>query len=117
MRKMVMMMAMLALAACDAGKPEAPARSDTANAPAAAAPVSEPKWYIQMNTREAVSDTSAWLLERHYAPTIVNIEGKQQIILGPYATEAEGQAQLTELQAKVDKSHRFTKPTLVHRAL
>ncbi|KQQ55974.1 hypothetical protein ASF84_11720 [Pseudomonas sp. Leaf127] len=116
MRKRVMMMAVLALAGCDAGKPQPSAR-EAAGAPVQAAEVKQPKWYIQMNTREAVSDTSAWLLERHYAPVIVNIDGKQQILLGPYESEEQASTQLTALQAKVAKSHRFAEPGVVNRAL
>ncbi|BAP44983.1 hypothetical protein NJC40_13495 [Pseudomonas sp. 21LCFQ02] len=117
MRKMVMIMAALALTACDAGKSPTPAHESAASAQVQAPQVSQPKWYIQMNTREAISDTSAWLLERHYAPVIVNLDGKQQILLGPYESQEQGQEQLTGLEAKVAKSHRFAKPALVNRAL
>lgn len=124
MRKTVMIMAVLALAGCDAGgsksaqsQPSPQQASQSTAAPQV--PVSEvarPKWFIQMNSREAVSDTSAWLLERGYAPVIVVIDGKQQMLLGPYESDAQAQEQLVALQAKVAKSHRFTSPSVIQRS-
>lgn len=112
MRKTVMILAMLALAGCDAGNSRATARDKTQDA-AATAPATAPQWFIQMNSREAVSDTSAWLLERSYAPIIVSIDGKQQLLVGPYPSQAEAEEQRVALQAKVSKSHRFAQPSVV----
>ncbi|KTB60659.1 hypothetical protein [Pseudomonas syringae] len=112
MRKTVMMIAVLALAGCDGGSPGTPARDKVQDA-TANAPVSTPQWYIQMNSREAVSDTSAWLLERSYAPVIVDINGKQQTLIGPYESQAQAEEQRVALQAKVTKSHRFAEPSVV----
>ncbi|QHF05774.1 hypothetical protein N015_12040 [Pseudomonas asturiensis] len=105
-------MAMLALAGCDAGNSRATAR-DKAQDAATTAPATAPQWFIQMNSREAVSDTSAWLLERSYAPIIVSIDGKQQLLVGPYPSQAEAEEQRVALQAKVSKSHRFAQPSVV----
>lgn len=125
MRKTVMIMAVLALAGCDAGNGKNTAQQGTqpaasrdarATADAAAPQATSPKWFIQMNTREAVSDTSAWLLERGYAPVIVVIDEKQQMLIGPYASEAEAEAQREALQAKVAKSHRLAAPSVIQRA-
>ncbi|MBC3953465.1 MULTISPECIES: hypothetical protein [Pseudomonas] len=112
MRKTVMILAMLALAGCDAGNSRATAR-DKAQDAATTAPATAPQWFIQMNSREAVSDTSAWLLERSYAPIIVSIDGKQQLLVGPYPSQAEAEEQRVALQAKVSKSHRFAQPSVV----
>lgn len=127
MRKTVMIMAVLALAGCDAGSGKNPPQQaaqpavaqDTrtnAQADAPASQAASPKWFIQMNTKEAVSDTSAWLLERGYAPVIVVIGEKQQMLIGPYASEAEAEAQRVALQAKVAKSHRLAAPSVIQRA-
>ncbi|EFW80763.1 hypothetical protein QCD83_04795 [Pseudomonas savastanoi pv. phaseolicola] len=115
MRKTVMMIVVLALAGCDAGSSRAPAREKAQDA-AVTAPVSTPQWFIQMNSREAVSDTSAWLLERSYAPVIVDIDGKQQLLIGPYESQAQAEEQRVLLQAKVSKSHRFAEPSVVQHA-
>ncbi|ARD12163.1 MULTISPECIES: hypothetical protein [Pseudomonas] len=115
MRKTVMMIVVLALAGCDAGNSSAPAREKAQDA-AVTAPVSTPQWFIQMNSREAVSDTSAWLLERSYAPVIVDIDGKQQLLIGPYESQAQAEEQRVLLQAKVSKSHRFAEPSVVQHA-
>ncbi len=112
MRKTVMILAMLALAGCDAGNSRAPAR-DKAQDAATTAATTAAQWFIQMNSREAVSDTSAWLLERSYAPIIVSIDGKQQLLVGPYPSQAEAEEQRVALQAKVSKSHRFAEPSVV----
>ncbi|AKF51066.1 hypothetical protein EIG75_03670 [Pseudomonas syringae] len=109
MRKTVMMIAVLALAGCDGG---GPAR-DKVQGAAATAPVSTPQWFIQMNSREAVSDSSAWLLERSYAPIIVDVDGKQQVLIGPYESQAKAEEERVTLQAKVTKSHRFAEPSVV----
>nr|WP_282705769.1 hypothetical protein [Pseudomonas syringae] len=104
-----MMIAVLALAGCDGG---GPAR-DKVQGAAATAPVSTPQWFIQMNSREAVSDSSAWLLERSYAPIIVDVGGKQQVLIGPYESQAKAEEERVALQAKVTKSHRFAEPSVV----
>ena len=109
MRKTVMMIAVLALAGCYGG---GPAR-DKVQGTAATAPVSTPQWFIQMNSREAVSDSSAWLLERSYAPIIVDVDGKQQVLIGPYESQAKAEEERVTLQAKVTKSHRFAEPSVV----
>jgi len=108
-RKTVMMIAVLALAGCDGG---GPAR-DKVQGTVATAPVSTPQWFIQMNSREAVSDSSAWLLERSYAPIIVDVDGKQQVLIGPYESQAKAEEERVALQAKVTKSHRFAEPSVV----
>ncbi|EGH69947.1 Uncharacterized protein Precursor [Pseudomonas syringae pv. syringae] len=66
-----------------------------------------------MNSREAVSDSSAWLLERSYAPIIVDVDGKQQVLIGPYESQAKAEEERVALQAKVTKSHRFAEPSVV----
>jgi len=114
-RKMAIMIAALALSGCDVGKtPPTPPKVQAAQTEQTA-PGTSVQWNIQMNTREAVSDTSAWLLERSYAPFLATIDGKQQMLLGPYKTEQEAQEQLALLQAKITKSHRFAAPVVIER--
>ncbi|RMQ43330.1 hypothetical protein ALQ04_01189 [Pseudomonas cichorii] len=114
MRKTVMIMAVLALAGCDAGSSRPPAREKAE--PVVQAPqVSTPQWFIQMNSREAVSDISAWLLERGYAPVVTNIDGKQQLLIGPFASPELAEEQRTGLLAKVAKSHRLAAPVVIER--
>lgn len=128
MRKTVMIIALVALAGCDAGssktsQPQPQAQTKTqlepqqaTQAAPAASVQADAKWFIQMNSREAVSDISAWLLERGYAPVIVVIDGKQQMQIGPYESEAAAEEQRVALQAKVAKSHRLAAPSVVQRA-
>lgn len=115
MRKMAIVIAVLALTGCDVSKtPPQPPKVQAAQAEQTAPGIAA-QWNIQMNTREAVSDTSAWLLERSYAPFLATIDGKQQMLLGPYKTEQEAQEQLALLQAKITKSHRFAAPVVIKR--
>ncbi|TFZ33365.1 hypothetical protein EWW49_31870, partial [Pseudomonas syringae] len=103
MRKPFLLLAVLALAGCDGG---GPAR-DKVQGAAATAPVSTPQWFIQMNSREAVSDSSAWLLERSYAPIIVDVDGKQQGLIGPYESQAQAGGGRGALDAKGTQAHRL----------
>lgn len=128
MRKTVMFIAVLALAGCDAGGSKT--NGSQASAPQAAsqgvagakpqtitqAPQAEPQWYIQMNSKEAISDTSAWLLERGYAPVIVVIGANQEMLVGPYETQAAAEEQRAALQAKVAKSHRLATPSVIQHS-
>lgn len=120
MRKTVMIMAVLALAGCDAGSSKG-TQSASSQAPAPIRQAEQDpataagKWFIQMNSREAVSDISAWLLERGYAPVIVVVDGKQQMQVGPYDSQAAAEEQRVALQAKVAKSHRLAEPSVVRR--
>jgi cell division septation protein DedD len=111
---MAMMMAVLALAGCDAGKTPPPPKVQAA-AVTPVAPNATLQWEIQLNTREAISDTSAWLLERSYAPRVITLEGKQQVLLGPYPSREQAEQTLGELQAKLTKAHRFASPAVVER--
>ncbi|WP_426139641.1 SPOR domain-containing protein [Pseudomonas sp. DWP3-1-2] len=114
MRKMAIMIAVLALTGCDVGKTPTPPKVQAA-ATEQTSPNTSVQWNIQLNAKEAVSDISAWLLERSYAPFLVTLDGKQQLLLGPYKTREEAEQQLALLQAKITKSHRFAYPVVIER--
>jgi hypothetical protein len=112
------MIAALALTGCDVGKTPTPPPKVQAvqTAPTdQTSPNTTVKWNIQLNAREALSDISAWLLERAYAPFLVTIDGKQQLLIGPYNTQQEAEEQLALLQAKITKAHRFADPVVIER--
>ncbi|OCR21534.1 hypothetical protein AFK24_28670 [Pseudomonas syringae] len=115
MRKMAIMIAALALSGCDVGKTPPPPPKVQAAQTEQIAPGTSVQWNIQLNAREALSDISAWLLERSYAPFLVTIEGKQQLLIGPYKTQQEAEEQLALLQAKITKAHRFADPVVIER--
>ncbi|GFM51350.1 hypothetical protein PSCICE_26170 [Pseudomonas cichorii] len=116
MRKTVMIMAALTLvlAGCDAGNSR-PSTRDKAEPVSQAPQAATPQWFIQMNSREAVSDISAWLLERGYAPVVVTIDGKQQLLIGPFQSPELAEEQRVGLLAKVAKSHRLAAPVVIER--
>ncbi|MGV6397368.1 SPOR domain-containing protein [Pseudomonas caspiana] len=115
MRNLAMMMAVLALAGCDVGKTTPPPPKVQADASVQAPQATTVQWEIQINANEALSDISAWLLERSYPPYLANIEGKQQLLIGPYATQAQAEQTRTELLAKLAKSHRKAAPVVIER--
>lgn len=115
MRNLVMMMAVLVLAGCDADKSTPPPPKVQA-ATAVQAPQAAPQWEIQINANEALSDISAWLLERSYPPYLVTIDGKQQLLIGPYSSAEQAEQIRTELLAKIAKSHRKAAPVVIQRA-
>ncbi|WP_095097980.1 hypothetical protein [Pseudomonas sp. Irchel 3A5] len=114
MRNLAMMIAVLALAGCDADKSTPPAPKVQATA-AVQAPQAAPQWEIQINANEALSDISAWLLERSYPPYLVTIDGKQQLLIGPYPSQERAEEIRTELLAKIAKSHRKAAPVVIQR--
>jgi len=114
-RKMAMMVAILVLAGCDAGKaPDAPKVQAQAASPAASQ-VATPEWDIQMNAKEAVSDIAAWLVEHGYASFVAKVDGKDQVLLGPYSSQAEAEQKLAELIPKLNKATRFADPVVIQR--
>lgn len=101
MRKMVLMLAALAVAGCDSGH----SAKTPAAAPAtpAAAVATTPQWDVQVVTTEALTDITAWLLEHGYP---FQIDAKGRILVGPFATQAEADAKNQELASKLVAAHR-----------
>ena len=117
MRNLAMMMAVLALAGCDVGKSTPPPPKVQAAAPVQTSQAGTVQWEIQINANEALSDISAWLLERSYPPYLATVDGKQTLLIGPYQTQAEAEQTRTELLAKLAKSHRKAAPVVIERTL
>lgn len=101
MRKMVMILAVLAVAGCDAGKP------DKTPVAAPAAPVvavaTGPQWDVQVVATEALTDITAWLLEHGYP---FQIDAKGRILIGPFSSKADAEAKNQELATKLINAHR-----------
>ena len=72
MRKLVWMVAALALAGCGEGKSVDVQKPKTAVAAAPAA-ASAPQWDLEVRgeTPQAVSDLSGWLIEHAFVPTVL----------------------------------------------
>lgn len=115
MRNLAMMMAVLALAGCDVDKSTPPPPKVQAATAVQAPQNAVPQWEIQVNANEALSDISAWLLERSYPPYLATLDGKQQLLIGPYQSQAQAEQTRTELMAKIAKSHRKADPVVIQR--
>lgn len=114
MRKMVLVMVVLALAGCGEGK-----RVDAPKpAPAAqVAPVqaSGPQWDLEVRgeTPQAVSDLSGWLIEHSFMSSVVRENGKTRILMGPYASKAEADAKQAEVNAALIRAKKQNIEVLV----
>ncbi len=117
MRKVAMAMAVLALAGCGEGKPV-----DTPKAKPAATEsqpqtgaIAAQEWDLRVgppdHKLQAITDLTAWLLEHGFNFYIVKVDGKDEVLLGPFATRAEagGQADAAERKngPRQEKRHRL----------
>ena len=108
MRKLVWLVAALALAGCGEGKsvdvqkPKAAVAAAPAVAPAA-------QWDLEVRgeTPQAVSDLSGWLIEHAFVPTVVrDSSGKTRILIGPFNTQAEAEARKVQVDAALVKAKK-----------
>lgn len=107
MRKLVWVIAVLALAGCGEGKRvEAPKPQSTPVAATEAA--AAPQWDLEVRgeTTQAVSDLSGWLLEHSFVASIVQADGKTRILMGPYNSKAEAEAKQAEVQAALIRAKK-----------
>ena len=112
MRKVAMAIAVLALAGCGEGEP--------VNAPKATPVVTESQpqtgaiaaqeWDVWVgppdHKLQALTDLTAWLLEHGFNFYIVKVDGKDQVLLGPFATKAEAEAKQTLLNEKMARAKK-----------
>lgn len=113
MRKMVMIVAVMMLAGCDGGKPAAPAKVSSQPPATEAAPSAAPQWTIQVQLKEALSDMAYWLVEHHYPSYVVKIDGKETIMIGPFASQAAAEKAKTEIDAAMAKGHRLSELKII----
>lgn len=118
MRKMVLVIAVLALAGCgegkrvDAPKPQATAAATPAQTPAQ---VSGPQWDLEVRgeTPQAVSDLSGWLIEHGFMSNVIRENGKTRILMGPYNSKAEADAKQAQVNAALIKAKKQNIEVLV----
>lgn len=114
MRKMVLVMAVLALAGCGEGKRVEPPKPvpATATAPVQA---SGPQWDLEVRgeTPQAVSDLSGWLIEHNFMSSVVKENGKVRILMGPYSSKAEAEAKQAEVNAAIVRAKKQNVEVLV----
>ncbi|MBV6821599.1 SPOR domain-containing protein [Pseudomonas sp. PD9R] len=114
MRKMVLVMAVLALAGCGEGKKvDAPKPAQvTIAAPAQAL---APQWDLEVRgeTPQAVSDLSGWLIEHNFMSSVVKESGKVRILMGPYNSKADAEAKQAEVEAALVRAKKQNIEVLV----
>lgn len=112
MRKVAMAMAVLALAGCGEGKRVEAPRSKpvvTENQPRTGA-IAAQEWDVWVgppdHKLQAITDLTAWLLEHGFNFYIVKVDGKDEVLLGPFATKAEAQAKQALLNEKMARAKK-----------
>ncbi|MFL1491407.1 SPOR domain-containing protein [Pseudomonas antarctica] len=112
MRKVAMAMAVLALAGCGEGKSvEAPkAKPAVAENQAQTGAIAAQEWDVWVgppdHKLQAITDLTAWLLEHGFNFYIVKEDGKDQVLLGPFASKAEAEAKQTLLTEKLARAKK-----------
>ncbi|MDZ5436558.1 SPOR domain-containing protein [Pseudomonas fluorescens] len=114
MRKMVLVMAVLALAGCGEGKRVDAPKSAPATA-AAPAQALVPQWDLEVRgaTPQAVSDLSGWLIEHNFMSNVVRENGKVRVLMGPFNSKAEAEAKQAQVSAAITKAKKQNIEVLV----
>jgi len=113
-RKMVLVIAVLALAGCGEGKRVEVQKPQSA-AVVAPAQVSGPQWDLEVRgqTPQAVSDLSGWLIEHSFISNVIRENGKTRILMGPYSSKAEADAKQAQVNAALIKAKKQNIEVLV----
>ncbi|WP_248488243.1 SPOR domain-containing protein [Pseudomonas sp. CYM-20-01] len=107
-----MAMAVLALAGCGEGKRVEAPRSKpavTETQPQTGA-IAAQEWDVWVgppdHKLQAITDLTAWLLEHGFNFYIVKVDGKDEVLLGPFATKAEAEAKQALLNEKMARAKK-----------
>ncbi|MCS3835847.1 cell division septation protein DedD [Pseudomonas sp. JAI111] len=114
MRKMVLVIAVLALAGCGEGKGVDAQKPKPALVSAPAAAIG-PQWDLEVRgeTTQAVSDLSGWLIEHSFVSNVVVENGKARILVGPFSSKAEAEAKQAEVAAALTRAKKQNVELLV----
>jgi len=111
-RKVAMAIAVLALAGCGEGKSVDAAKAKpavTESQPQTGA-IAAQEWDLRVgppdHKLQAITDLTAWLLEHGFSFYIVKVDGKDEVLLGPFATRAEAEAKQTLLNEKMARAKK-----------
>lgn len=55
---------------------------------------------------QAVSDLTGWLIEHGIMSNVVTVDGKQRVLVGPFASRAEAEAKKSEVVEKLVKAKK-----------
>ena len=114
MRKLALVIAVLALAGCGEGRDAGAQKTSSANASAPVVAAGS-QWEIEVRgeTTQAVSDLSGWLIEHSFVSNVVRENGKDRILLGPFASKAEAEARQAQVSAALVKAKKQNIETLI----
>jgi cell division septation protein DedD len=96
-RGLSIMVAVLMLAGCGAGKPDKPMK---VQAPAVVQ-VTAPQWDVLVTEPKAVSDLTDRLIEHGFPSFVAVREGKERVLLGPFNSKAEAEEKRAQLAMKM----------------
>jgi hypothetical protein len=113
-RKLVLVIAVLALAGCGEGKRENVPKPQV-TAATAPVPVTGPQWDLEVRgeTPQAVSDLSGWLIEHSFMSNVIRENGKTRVLMGPYNSKAEADAKQAQVIAALVKAKKQNIEVLV----
>jgi cell division septation protein DedD len=117
-RKMALVIAVLALAGCGEGKQASAQKSPSAPVSTSATAPSQavgPQWDLEVRgeTTQAVSDLSGWLIEHSFVSNVVRENGKDRILLGPFSSKAEAEARQADLNAALTRAKKMNIESLI----
>ncbi|MGC5700479.1 SPOR domain-containing protein [Pseudomonas sp. NFXW11] len=101
-----MMMAVLALAGCGEGKRAEAGKSAAVTQVQPAQATTAAQWDVLVGSElpQAVSDLTGWLIEHGVISRVVTLDGKQRVLVGPFASQAEADAKKAEVIEKLAKA-------------
>ena len=114
MRKMVWVIAVLALTGCgqqsggESKKPQPPIVPAHVEA-------ATPQWdvLVQGETVQAISDLTGWLIEHSFVSYVVTQDGKQRVLVGPFNSKAEAESRQADLIAALVRAKKMNIESLV----
>ena len=114
MRKLALVIAILALAGCGEGK-SVDAQKPQPAAQASSAAAAAPQWHLEVRGEitQAVSDLSGWLIEHRFVSRVIKEDGKTRILMGPYNSKAEAEAKQAEVRAALTRAKKQNIEVLV----
>jgi len=106
---MLAALAVVGLAGCGEGQRSEVSKNVAAAAqgpPAVAATSAQWDVLVGSELPQAVSDLTGWLIEHGIISSVVTVDGKQRVLVGPFASQAEAEAKKTEVVEKLVKAKK-----------
>lgn len=114
MRKIALVVAVLAMTGCGEGK-SVDAQKPQPAVTASPAVASAPQWALEVRGEitQAVSDLSGWLIEHRFVSSVIKENGQTRILMGPFNSKAEAEAKQAEVRAALTRAKKQNIEVLV----